>query len=183
MFSFFFFFGKGGEDAWKSIPSPVKYSQDGVWQSKSSWTVHSLSTNCHGWLIDRWNTKTHLKDGAPASSNWYPSPSPLSSLHLTPSAPPLQPSSSSPLSPYVYESVTMATSPQGQKRRVGWGGYFRSDKQAWQGSFMMVCLGIIIHWWEVKMCLLACTSKSVCLCAFELIVCSILTSICGKAAL
>lgn len=84
---------------------------------KSSWTVPSPSPDWHGWMIDRWNLKRHLKDRA-ASSNRYPSPSLLAPRHhLTPAAPPLHPSSPSTLSPYVYESVTMATSPQGQRRR------------------------------------------------------------------
>lgn len=107
--------------AWESILSPLKYSQDGAWQ-RLDWEKFmncSLTENRLTWMADwRMKHERHIwKTEHQRPQNGCPSLSPLFPLHLTPVAPPLQPSSPSPLSPYVYESVTMATSPQGQGRR------------------------------------------------------------------
>lgn len=94
-----------------SIFFPLKWSRDGGVIDKSSWTVTSLSIYRHGWLSERWNKKTHLNDRSANVSSGYPSH--LQSHHLNPAAPPLwtRLPPPSPLSPYVRESVTMATSP------------------------------------------------------------------------
>lgn len=97
------------------------------WRLTETWLrkVHELflpwtQTDTDGWLTDEtqrdiWKTERQRpQTGTHPLLLWLPPPPPL---HLTPAAPPLQPDSPSPLSPYVYESVTMATSPQGQRRR------------------------------------------------------------------
>lgn len=62
-----------------SILSPwitAKMPPDRNLIEKSSWTAPSPNVRRHWWMIDRRNTKRHLKDRAPTSSNWYVSSSP-----------------------------------------------------------------------------------------------------------
>ena len=115
-------------DSKNNFSSTWKWSQGGAWWRldwgkfmNCSLTEHRLPRMA-GWQI-----KHKDKSERQSTNILIPAPFPFSSA--VPSAHPFSHAPStrlpfSPLSPYVYESVTMATSPQGQ--RVG--GCLRIDK-------------------------------------------------------
>lgn len=100
------------EDVTHINPFHVNYSQDAAWQ-RLDWEkfMNRSFTGLMMTLIDDWQMK-HKETSERQRAN-------VLRLVPIPSAP--QPYSSTSLllslSPYVYESVTMATSPQGQRRR------------------------------------------------------------------